>query len=136
MIPAHARRRHTAVLEREAKLKRYLETSPINRWETGDASFGVTSGLMFGRYAHGRLPGDLVKLLYQRAARPSSSGAARAGASVFLKRPSFLRTGIAPRIRWGNQHCLTACLARIITSATDRHARACVQPGLSMAVTR
>src|SRR3990170_250152 len=48
MIPAHARRRHTAVLEREAKLKRYLETSPINRWETGDASFGViTAGTCY-----------------------------------------------------------------------------------------
>src|SRR5450830_1327114 len=41
MIPAHAKHRHAAVLEREAKLKQYLETSPINRWETGDASFGV-----------------------------------------------------------------------------------------------
>lgn len=48
MIPAHARRRHTAVLEREAKLKQYLETSPINRWETGDASFGViTAGTCY-----------------------------------------------------------------------------------------
>ncbi len=48
MIPAHARRRHVAVLEREAKLKAYLETSPINRWETGDASFGViTAGTCY-----------------------------------------------------------------------------------------
>jgi len=48
MIPAHARRRHAAVLEREAKLKAYLETSPINRWETGDASFGViTAGTCY-----------------------------------------------------------------------------------------
>ena len=48
MIPAHARRRHTAVFEREAKLKEYLETSPINRWETGDASFGViTAGTCY-----------------------------------------------------------------------------------------
>ena len=41
MIPAHARRRHTVVLEREAKLKRYLETSPINRWETGGDEKGA-----------------------------------------------------------------------------------------------
>ena len=53
MIPAHARRRHTAVIEREAKLKHYLETSPINRWEmgkndSGDASFGViTAGTCY-----------------------------------------------------------------------------------------
>jgi indolepyruvate ferredoxin oxidoreductase alpha subunit len=53
MIPAHARRRHAAVLEREVKLKAYLETSPINRWEEGknvggDSSFGViTSGTCY-----------------------------------------------------------------------------------------
>ena len=48
MIPAHARRRHAVVLEREAKLKEYLETAPINRWETGDASFGViTAGTCY-----------------------------------------------------------------------------------------
>lgn len=41
MIPAYARPRHVKVLEREAKLKAWLETAPINRWETGDASFGV-----------------------------------------------------------------------------------------------
>ncbi|MCC6296197.1 MAG: indolepyruvate ferredoxin oxidoreductase subunit alpha, partial [Pseudomonadales bacterium] len=48
MIPAHARRRHVVVLEREAKLKAYLETASINRWETGDASFGViTAGTCY-----------------------------------------------------------------------------------------
>ena len=48
MIPAHARRRHVAVLEREAKLKEYFETAAINRWETGDASFGViTAGTCY-----------------------------------------------------------------------------------------
>ncbi len=53
MIPAHARRRHAAVLEREAKLKQYLETATINRWEKGkydrgDASFGViTAGTCY-----------------------------------------------------------------------------------------
>ncbi len=48
MIPAYARKRHVAVLEREAKLKAYFETSPLNRWETGDASFGViTAGTCY-----------------------------------------------------------------------------------------
>ncbi|MBI4293677.1 MAG: indolepyruvate ferredoxin oxidoreductase subunit alpha [Betaproteobacteria bacterium] len=48
MIPAHARNRHVVVIEREAKLAKYLETSPINRWETGDSSFGViTAGTCY-----------------------------------------------------------------------------------------
>jgi len=48
MIPAHAKMRHLAVLEREAKLKAWLETAPINRWETGDAKLGViTSGTCY-----------------------------------------------------------------------------------------
>ena len=49
MIPAHARRRHVVVLEREAKLKEYLETATINRWERGeDAGFGViTAGTCY-----------------------------------------------------------------------------------------
>ncbi|MBE0615635.1 MAG: indolepyruvate ferredoxin oxidoreductase subunit alpha [Burkholderiales bacterium] len=48
MIPAHARRRHAVVIEREEKLKEYLETATINRWETGDASFGViTAGTCY-----------------------------------------------------------------------------------------
>lgn len=48
MIPAHARRRHGVVLEREAKLKEYFEDAPINRWEIGDAAVGVvTSGTCY-----------------------------------------------------------------------------------------
>jgi len=54
MIPAHAKHRHVAVLEREAKLKEYLETAPINRVEAGadkaagKASFGViTAGTCY-----------------------------------------------------------------------------------------
>ena len=48
MIPAHAKLRHVAVIEREAKLRAYLETAAINRWETGDASFGViTAGTCY-----------------------------------------------------------------------------------------
>ncbi|MEE9534728.1 MAG: indolepyruvate ferredoxin oxidoreductase subunit alpha [Acidimicrobiia bacterium] len=41
MIPAHARQRHPLLLEREEKLKDYLNTADITVWEEGDASFGV-----------------------------------------------------------------------------------------------
>ena len=54
MIPAHAKPRHLAVLQREAKLKQYLETAPINRVESGaggeagKARFGViTAGTCY-----------------------------------------------------------------------------------------
>lgn len=48
MIPAHARRRHGVVLDREIKLKEYFEDAPINRWEKGDATIGiVTSGTCY-----------------------------------------------------------------------------------------
>jgi indolepyruvate ferredoxin oxidoreductase alpha subunit len=60
MIPAHARRRHAAVIEREAKLKQYLETAPINRWETGDASFGVITAGTCYPYVREVLPGASV----------------------------------------------------------------------------
>jgi len=43
MIPAHARRRHGAVLAREAKLREYLEDAPINRWERGNPAIGVVT---------------------------------------------------------------------------------------------
>jgi indolepyruvate ferredoxin oxidoreductase alpha subunit len=43
MIPAHARPRHVAVLERETRLKEYFEDAAINRWEQGDKSFGVVT---------------------------------------------------------------------------------------------
>ncbi len=41
MIPANARRRHPALLEREAKVRAYLNSAEITRWERGSASFGV-----------------------------------------------------------------------------------------------
>ncbi len=48
MIPAYARPRHGAVLEREAKLKAYFTQAAINRWEEGDTSFGViTAGTCY-----------------------------------------------------------------------------------------
>ncbi len=49
MIPAYARPRHGAVIEREAKLKAYFAQSAINRWEKReDNSFGViTAGTCY-----------------------------------------------------------------------------------------
>ena len=41
MIPANARVRHPLVVEREAKLREFFETSDLNRWEKGDTDFGV-----------------------------------------------------------------------------------------------
>ncbi len=35
-IPANARRLHPKLIEREAKLASYFETSPLTRWEKGD----------------------------------------------------------------------------------------------------
>ena len=43
-IPANARRLHPKLIEREAKIGRYLETSPLTRWEKGDRRFGVVTG--------------------------------------------------------------------------------------------
>ena len=48
MIPAYARPRHGAVLEREAKLKAYFADASINRWEEGDTTYGiVTAGTCY-----------------------------------------------------------------------------------------
>ena len=43
-IPANARRLHPKLIEREAKLAAYFETSPLTRWEKGDRRFGVVTG--------------------------------------------------------------------------------------------
>ncbi len=43
-IPANARRLHPKLIEREAKLARYLEASPLTRWEKGDTRFGIVTG--------------------------------------------------------------------------------------------
>jgi indolepyruvate ferredoxin oxidoreductase alpha subunit len=60
MIPAHARRRHSAVLERESRLKAYLSEAPINRWEDGGTSFGViTAGTCYS-YVREALPNATV----------------------------------------------------------------------------
>jgi indolepyruvate ferredoxin oxidoreductase alpha subunit len=63
MIPAHARRRHGVVIERETRLKAYLAEAPINRWEAGDTSFGViTAGTCYS-YVREALPdANVLKL--------------------------------------------------------------------------
>lgn len=43
MIPAHARGRHVAILERETKLRAYLREAPIHRWERRDGRVGVVT---------------------------------------------------------------------------------------------
>jgi pyruvate/2-oxoacid:ferredoxin oxidoreductase alpha subunit len=48
MIPAYARPRHGAVIEREGRLKAHFAEAPINRWEAGDTSFGIiTAGTCY-----------------------------------------------------------------------------------------
>ena len=48
MIPAHARGRHGAIIEREAAVREHLEDSPLNRWERGDPTVGiVTAGTCY-----------------------------------------------------------------------------------------
>ena len=60
MIPAHARRRHSAVIERESRLKAYFSEAPINRWEDGGTSFGViTAGTCYS-YVREALPNATV----------------------------------------------------------------------------
>lgn len=48
MIPAHARQRHGAVLERERGLAEEFETSPLTRVEAGDGPVGIiTAGITY-----------------------------------------------------------------------------------------
>ncbi|MDP2621526.1 MAG: indolepyruvate ferredoxin oxidoreductase subunit alpha [Hyphomicrobiales bacterium] len=60
MIPAYARPRHLAVIEREARLKDYFSESPLNRWEPGDASFGVVTAGTCYAYVREVLPNASV----------------------------------------------------------------------------
>ncbi len=63
MIPAYARPRHAAVIEREARLKDYFCGSPINRWEKGKATFGViTAGTCFPYVREVLLEASVLKL--------------------------------------------------------------------------
>jgi len=63
MIPAYARPRHGAVIEREARLKAYFSEAPINRRETGTPGFGViTAGTCYA-YVREVLPdANVLKL--------------------------------------------------------------------------
>ncbi|TCO72322.1 indolepyruvate ferredoxin oxidoreductase subunit alpha [Rhodovulum euryhalinum] len=48
MIPAHARMQHGVVLERERRLKDWLNDTPLNRVEPGDTRVGIiTSGIPY-----------------------------------------------------------------------------------------
>ena len=48
MIPAHARPRHAALLERELRLKEFLRDAPLNRTEVRDPTVGViTAGTCY-----------------------------------------------------------------------------------------
>ncbi|MGC9418668.1 MAG: indolepyruvate ferredoxin oxidoreductase subunit alpha [Rhodovulum sp.] len=48
MIPAHARRQHGVVLNRERRLREMLSDSPLNRIEEGDRAVGIiTSGIPY-----------------------------------------------------------------------------------------
>lgn len=56
MLPVNARFRHPLVEERLVKLSEFVETSPLNRLETGERSLGVvTSGVAY-QYAREVLP--------------------------------------------------------------------------------
>jgi indolepyruvate ferredoxin oxidoreductase alpha subunit len=60
MIPAHARGRHAAMLDREANLRKYLRDAPINRWERGDTAFGVITAGTCYPYVREVAPGASV----------------------------------------------------------------------------
>ncbi|MBL0090587.1 MAG: indolepyruvate ferredoxin oxidoreductase subunit alpha [Ideonella sp.] len=60
MIPAHARPRHLALIEREAALQRYLRDAPIHRWERRDAAVGVITAGTCYPYVREALPGASV----------------------------------------------------------------------------
>lgn len=60
MIPAHARGRHLAMLERVDKLEQYLRDAAINRWETGERTFGVVTAGSCYPYVREVAPGASV----------------------------------------------------------------------------
>ena len=63
MIPAHARARHPRLIEREAAVAAFFETSDMTRWEAGDPAIGViTAGTCYA-YVKEVLPGaSILKL--------------------------------------------------------------------------
>jgi indolepyruvate ferredoxin oxidoreductase alpha subunit len=62
-IPANARRLHPKLIEREAKLATYFETSPLTRWEKRDTKFGIVTGSTAYLYVKEVAPGaSILKL--------------------------------------------------------------------------
>ena len=63
MIPTHARTRHGKVLEREAKLIEYFETSKLNKWEKGRKDIGIVTMATTYAYVKEVLPdASILKL--------------------------------------------------------------------------
>jgi indolepyruvate ferredoxin oxidoreductase alpha subunit len=60
MIPAHARGRHLAILEREERLRGYLRDAPIHRRDKGDPRLGVVTAGTCYPYVREVLPGATV----------------------------------------------------------------------------
>ena len=60
MIPGHARLRHPKVIEREAKVREYLEESSLNIWDKGGTSFGIITLSTCYPYVKEAAPGASV----------------------------------------------------------------------------
>ena len=56
MIPRHARKRHVIVKDRNAKLREFVETVPVNVIEKGSSDIGVISSGVSYQYAKEALP--------------------------------------------------------------------------------
>jgi indolepyruvate ferredoxin oxidoreductase alpha subunit len=78
-IPANARRLHPKLAAREAALARYLETSPLTRWEKGDERFGIVTGSTAYLYVKEVAPD--VSILKLGAAYPLPEATIRAFAA-------------------------------------------------------
>ncbi|MBS1269802.1 MAG: NAD(P)H-quinone oxidoreductase subunit I, chloroplastic [Gammaproteobacteria bacterium] len=63
ILPAHARRRHPLVLERERKLVDFADHSPLNRREQGGKEFGViTCGIAYSYIKESLPDASILKL--------------------------------------------------------------------------
>ena len=78
-IPANARRLHPKLAAREAAIARYLETSPLTRWEKGDKRVGVVTGSTAYLYVKEVAPD--VSILKLGAAYPLPEATIRAFAA-------------------------------------------------------
>ena len=56
MLPAYARRRHTAIEERLRRLRNYMESSPVNQIDMGDTKMGIITGGISYQYAREVFP--------------------------------------------------------------------------------